>query len=321
MRKALFINADSSKPRCAVFQAGKIYGAAMQESKELEIEYMEVGDGSTLPDPTPYDAVIFNYQHLTMQIMPPEYFSYCKIAIGFLYEARSDPGSSPLHIDGLMAGQLFDVLISPDPTLESTPRAWGVPRVIPRLPLPTKLDPRGNYAPLIKTFGFPSPWKNLKGVVEMMNDEFTEATFQLSFSQASHQISTPLYERQIEAALALNEITKPGIHVEVIQGYKTDEELVAWLNDSDLNVFLSYPERGIQTGGALLASADMAISAQRPLLVSNNIEARHLAGCRDGNLSLKTAMQNEHQVRWFYNTWSPQEFAIRFDELVREYLP
>lgn len=319
MRKALFINADSSRPRCAVFQAGKIYGAAMQESKELELEYIEVGDGSTLPDPTPYDAVIFNYQHLTMQIMPPEYFSLCKTAIGFLYEARSDPGGSPLHIPGLMAGQLFDVIISPDPTLASTPTVWGMPRVISRLS-PPYLGQSGRSVPLIKTFGFPSPWKNLKGVVEMMNEEFEEAVFHLNFSPASHQDGTPLHERQIEAAIALKDTAKPGIAVVVTQEYKTDEELVTWLYDSDLNVFLSYPERGIQTGGALLASADMAISAQRPLLVSDNVEARHLTGCLDNNLSLKTAMQNEHQVRWFYNTWSPQEFAIRFDEHVKEYL-
>ena len=317
MRKALFINADSSKPHCAVFQAGKIYGAAMQESKELEIDYIEVGDGSTLPDPTLYDAVIFNYQHLTMQIMPPEYFSLCKIAIGFLYEARLDPSSSPLHIPDLMAGQLFDVLISPDPTFESTPKVWGMPRVIPRL-LPPYLGQSGRHVPLIKTFGFPSPWKNLSGVIEMMNDEFEEATFQLNFSRASHQEGTPLHERQIEAALALKDIAKPGILVEVTQEYKTDEELVAWLNDSDLNVFLSYPERGIQTGGALLASADMAISAQRPLLVSDSIEVRHLELAKGP--SLKEAMKNGRGIEYLYEVWSPENFAIKFDEHVREYL-
>ena len=321
MKKILFINADSAKPRCAVFQAGKIYADAMKFCKEIELAYFEFSSvGGFLPSPVNpivYDAVIFNYQHVTMQHIPPAYFSHCPVAIGFLYEARSDPFSSPMHIPGLQVGQLFDVLISPDPTLDSNPKVWGVPRVIPRL-LPESYKAPGNAYPVISTFGFPSPWKNLEGVIDMINAEFGNATFRLNFAPASHQEGTVLQKQQIDSAMDLRDLAGPGIKIEITQDYKTDEELVKWLAESDLNVFLSYPERGIQTGGALLASADMAISAQRPLFVSNNIEARHLEWCDFPTLTMAID-RGEYYTRRLYDLWSPENFAKAMDERIRDY--
>ena len=320
MKKVLFINADKDKSHCAVFQAGQIYGEALKLSKELDVEILEVGSASDpLPDPSAYDAVIFNYQHLTMEIIPPAYFSWCPVAIGFLYEARQVPHDSPMHFGDLKAGELFDILISPDPTLGSSKKVWGVPRVIPRFP--KMKDVLKNGPPWISTFGFPSPWKNLKGVVEMMNEEFEEATFRLNFASASHQDGTPLHERQLNAAKELQEIARPGINISVTQHYFNDSELNSWLSASDLNVFLSYEERGLQTGGALLASADAAIAARRPIMVSDNIEARHLSPYVCAK-TLKEAMNPNPlmvpPVQFLYDIWSPENFAGQIDKLVRE---
>jgi len=315
MRKILFINSDSAKPRCAIFQAGKIYADAMRLCKEFELTYTEVYTGGETPDLEGYDAVIFNYQHVSMQIMPPAYFSYCPVAIGFLYEARLDPADSPVHFGGLKAGELFDILISPDPTLVSMSKVWAVPRVIQRW--------RGERIPqditTISTFGFPSPWKDLKRVVEMMNEEFTEGIFRLNFSSASHQVDTDLQNMMIAIANELVFLAKPRIKILFTQEYMTDVGLVRWLSDSDLNVFLAKEERGIQTGGALLASADMAIAAQAPLLVSDNIEARHLKGCKWKSLK-EAIMYGAGATKYLYDIWSPENFASKMDEFVREYL-
>lgn len=322
MKKALFINADSSKPHCAVYQAGKAYGHAFGLCKELDVTYVELGSGEQLPEED-FDVGIFNYQHVTMQCVPPLLFNIFPTTMGFLYEARKNPSTSPVHFDNLQAGQLFDVLISPDPVLLSpnslmvgTEHIWGAPRVIPRF-MGTRDALPGT---VVSTFGFPSPWKDIKTVINKMNYEFNEATFRLNFAPASHQEGMSLHQQQIEIAREIAGMANPGIKVEVTDRYMEDAELVNWLAQSSVNVFLSYEERGIQTGGALLASADMAIASRAPLMVSDNIEARHLSPLMISEALKETIERGQPTVEALYQAWSPLNFADRIDKLVREYL-
>lgn len=317
MRKILFVNSDAAKPQCAIYQAGLIYSDALRLCESFDLTYYEASNGKAeyLPDPTGYDAVIFNYQHVSMSIMPPEYFSYCRVAIGFLYEARLKPELSPMHFGDQTCGQLFDIIMSPDPTLKSCQRIWGAPRVVPRFP-----DHRSNNNPVwIGTFGFPSPWKALDDVVRMMNDEYPEAIFRLNFAPASHQDGTGLREMMTEITNDLRRIARPGIEIRFTQNYMDRDLLIRWLAQNDLNVFMANEQRGIETGGALLASTDLAIAARQPIMVSPTLEARHIGRCAES--SLKMAIESTRgYVESLYNEWSPQNFAARVDELVRERL-
>ena len=318
MKKILFINSNSDMPRCAIFEAGRRYGAAMKLCKEFELEYAEVpADVDKLTTPLDqYDAVIFNYQHVASSIISPVVFNQARVAIGFLYEARLKPEESPMHFGDLMAGQLFDIILSPDPTLETTRRVWSVPRVVPRA---THLANIGNCVFLVSTFGFPSPWKQLGAVVDMLNDEYDEAVFRINFAPASWQEDTNLRavaEGQIDEA---QQRCKPGIRIEATNHYMTEESLINWLHESDVNVFLASPERGAQTGGALLASADLAISAQRPLLISDTVEARHFPSSLRGGFLCESALYSGI-VEHLYKLWSPKNFADAMDKLVRENL-
>ena len=327
MKKFLFINADRSLPQCAIFQAGKVYADALRLCTEFELEYHEVGsediDGEIINLPSPYDhdAVIFNYQHVSSKIIPPVYINSCPVAIGFLYEARQDPASSPLHFDDLLVGQVFDVIISPDPTLESSPRVWGTDRVIPRNVTSYTIN---NPYPVISTFGFPSPWKDLDTVVRMMCDEFKKATFRINYAPASHQQGMAVGGVSFEVMAfemidSLRHLIRPGIDISYTSKYMTDSELISWLSESSLNVFMAKEERGIQTGGALLASVDVAIAAMKPILVSNNIEARHLAGLYGDTLEY-SMIHSPSSVRHYYQTWTAENFAAKIDNLVRGYL-
>lgn len=328
-KKVLFLNADAAKPQCALYQAGKRYGAAMDYCEELDVTYYEVSSTQTetLPTPSDYDAVIFNYQHSSMKMMPGEYFSHCSLAIGFLYEARQKPQDSPMHFGDQTCGQLFDILISPDPTLESTPNIWATDRIVPRAPrfLPVILNGRH----IVSTFGFPSPWKKLDEVVRMMNAEFESGTFRLNFPRASHQEGTvnrdsqnDQYEDMLVLLAEVKALAKPGIEVVVTHDFMSEEELIQWLHQSDLNVFLSQETRAAETGGALLASADVAIAAQRPLMVSDNSETRHLKNFIFPDLT--TAIDSQKQLNLATElasaNCSPDNFARRIDECVNAFL-
>jgi hypothetical protein len=313
--KALFLNADASKQRCAIYQAGLIYSDAFKLCKELEITYAEISPGCKMPDPRPYDAVIFNYQHVSMSMLPPRYLDDCKKKIGFLYEARLYPLLSPTHFGNVACGAIFDHVITPDPTCESNRNVWSTGRVVPySADCACKNDP-----PVIGTFGFPSPWKNLSGVVEMLNDEYEQATFQINFAPASHQEGTGLQEYMRQCVLDLTKLSKPGVNVMFTEEYMTDDALVDWLSKNDLNVFMASEERGRITGGALLASTDIAIAARKPILVSKTLEARHLEGLTANSIHAAIA-ENGKEVRRLHAEWSPANFARQIDQYVLAYL-
>lgn len=302
--RVLFVNPNRTMPRCAVFQAGRIYADALSLCSSFEVEYREVGVGDVLPDPKAYDAVWVNYQHVTASCLPMAWMSACPVLVGFTYEARLRPELSPMHGDGVM-GDVFDLIVSPDPTLKSTGRVWGVPRVVPRTALPPQ---RENAVFTVSTFGFPSPWKDLASVVRRLNDEAERAVFRVNFSPGSWQEDTDLMAIAEAQAAEARALAKPGIAVRLSEVYMRDEELACWLAESDVNVFLARPERGEETGGALLASADWAIAARKPLLVSDTLEARHL----------RMFQRDPRCPVDLYDMWSPENFAGCVDKLMGE---
>lgn len=317
--KFLFLNADSSKPQCAVYQAGKIYAEALKLCETLEIRYVDVPapaqDAGILLNG--WDGIIFNYQHVTMQMLGENIFKLPLKRVGFFYEARSDPWSSPMHFN-CWPMDAFDTVISPDPTLSSTERCWGVPRVIPRNPAGDWIINDTTPTPIISTYGFPSPWKDLTTVIQMINEEYDTATFRMNFGHASHQENTELDRAWGKVCEELTKLAKPGIKVQFTRNYMSDEKLISWLASSDLNIFLASPVRGRITGGALLASTDLAITARAPIMVSDTVEARHLEGLKFKTLH-EAIQKGGEEVRRLYNLWSPKKFAARIDELVREY--
>lgn len=317
--KILFVNADAAKPQCAIYQAGKAAYDALRLSKAHEFSYFEITSGVTehMPDPTPYDAVLFNYQHVSMSMVPIEYFFACRRAIGYLYEARKEPQFSPTHFGpSINCDRLFTQIITPDPTLRYEDfyrRIISVPRIVPRAPVWMQ----HNDPVWVGTFGFPSPWKALDEVIMMMNEEFEHAVFRLNFAHASHQEGTPLHDMMMDSIDNLKKLAHPGIEVRVTTDYLDDSALIRWLAENDVNVFLAKEERSIQTGGALLASTDMAIAAQRPILVSRTEEARHLQLCATGSIK-KAIAHTMGYVEQYYEDWSPEKFARSIDRQLRE---
>lgn len=313
--RALFLNADASKPNCALYDAGITYAEAFRLCKNLDVTCEDIGSETGLPDPTKYDLVIFNYQHVTCQFIPLEYFQACKKAAAFLYEARLDPAQSPTHVPGIP----FSILISPDPTLETRSGVWSAPRVIPRHEFNPKALPLGG-PPIISTYGFPSPWKDFDAVIRHLNDDFDEAIFRVNFPLNSHQVGTGLPEMMRKLAMEIPVRLKNGITFQYSENLMSRPELIDWLTASDLNVFLAKAERGAITGGALLASTDLAIAARAPLMVSDTVEARHLSQFKYGRMREAICEQNVDDVRELYNRWSPEAFAEVIDRHVEQYL-
>lgn len=316
MKKALFLNSDRRKPICALYQAGLNYAQAMSTCQNLQVTYCDAPPDDPRINISQYDVLIFNYQHVTCQWMPPEIFSVDIPKWAFLYEACQQPDiQTPTHT-GQNIMEMFDKILVPDPTLTSSESIWGLPRVVPRHS--EFKDPGLGSEISVGTFGIPSPWKDISGLIRMMNQEYSEATnavLRMQFSHGSHQEGTQLDREWDGYLFELAKKLRPGIRMEVNREYMSQEDLITWLSGNHLNAFLASPERGRITKGALLASTDIAIAAGRPIIVSDTVEARHLKDLIAPTLSRAMA-HNGSVVKDLYHRWSPENFASYLDRLV-----
>ena len=129
-----------------------------------------------------------------------------------------------------------------------------------------------------------------------------------------------MHEAMGDLAKDMRTAFKPEIAMEFTQEYMDRQELVNWLGQSDLNIFLATPERGEITGGALLASTDLAITSRAPLMVSKTLEARHLQQFMYETITEAICEQNAQDVEAAYEAWSPEAFAASIDEHAEKYL-
>lgn len=328
MIKTLFINADTENLQCSIYENGLKYSSALRDfSRVVELKFIDTHDGSNIPPYGDYDLILFNYQDNVMKNIPP----------GQIFRAHENGRKSmafisdmaynaPWYIDthwktfNIEPYMVFDYLGVPDPSLEEDfdDRVCALPRVCRRFNAtdrPVNLD-----NPVISTYGFPSVFKPIYPMVEYINKEFDKATFRLHMPTCSYQ---PQEFRDMAAKVLAKskEVAKNGITVEYSEDWKTKGEIIQWLNESDLNIMIPDPSRPALTRGALPATIDDLVSAQRPIAINESIEMRHLLEYVKPypDYSLKEIMENgNEQVKLAYEEWSAENFASVFDKFISE---
>ncbi len=105
----------------------------------------------------------------------------------------------------------------------------------------------------------------------MIINQFEEATLRLHipFAEFGDRDGQQARCRIAECEMELH---GTGINLEYSHEHKTQEELVNWLSYNDLNVFNCIPTHG----RGISSSIDYALSARRPIGVSNSEMYRHL---------------------------------------------
>lgn len=335
MIRTLFVNADSQKTQCSLYENGIKYSHALTYSSMIALTYCDAHDDKDLPNFEDFDLIIWNYQDNTMRNITPEVLFSASNGKRKSMAIISDMAfNAPWFIDvhwqktaihpftkqvNLSPEQVFDFMGVPDPTMEmDDERVCVLPRVCRRVDVPVR--PVNMNNPIISTYGFPSIFKPIYPIVELLNAEFEEATFRIHMPTCSHQ--RPEF-RQIaaDADTESKKLAKNGIKIEYSEDWKTPDGIIHWLADSDLNILIADPKRPELTRGALPASIDNTISAQRPLAVHNSIEMRHVMEYVDPYpiKSFKEIMElGCAPTVKMYEDWSPKAFAAAFDQFIKE---
>ena len=281
--KFLFVNTQPAQ--CSIHESGKQIFAALDNSPYWDIIYTEISDldrsallekriafhdGTDLGE---FDAYIFNYHDITMRnahringqlqagLDPSILTALPAPVFGIILEVEPNNPWPRLHED------VFNGYFVIDPTLEyPDPRFIACPRP---LPLPVQYHYTEPDRPVIGSFGFPTRDKSFDKIVEAVNAEFDSAVVRINIPHATFADDKDTEFNAI--ANACYSKAKPGIEVIITREFFTDQELIRWCAENTLNIFLYSRDMP-----GLAAVTDQAISAGRPLAVSDNRTFRHI---------------------------------------------
>jgi len=289
MKTMHFIN--SKQKQCGIYQYGlRIYTIL---SRHIDIEYHEVG---TLDE---YLRAIAPIQHRVVLL------NYHSVLFEFLHVSYQCPSIKYYYLwhEGALGPIRPGHMFHSDPTAEN-----GIPRPL-SITCDDQVHPPTDFSnPVIGSFGFGSPTKGFDAIVRKVQEEFDTATvrFVIPFNEAYD----PYGDYAKAAADACRRaVTKPGITLEISHDFLTDDEIIVFLGQNDVNMFLY---TGRNEGRSCSSVVDFAICANRPLAVSTSEMFRHVY--KDDICSEKRTIREiiefgTDHVKALRSKWSHQALA------------
>lgn len=308
--------------QCGVHEFGKNVAETIKSSSKYNFIYAECGSMDDLRkaiDQHQPAAIIYNYYASTLpwlreKIIHKTFRSLNKdIAvpqIGIMHEVTQEKAN-------LADTVLFDYHIAPDPTLLlKNPIVYKTGRLIPRYDNRFTLP----EIPVIGSFGFATPNKGFEDVVRAVDKEFDSAVIRFNIPSADFgDKDGSNAKRIVEACRQL--ITKPGIKLDVSHDFLSKNQVLAFLAQNTLNVFLYQDKRG----RGISSTTDYALAVDRPVAVSDSIMFRHLHHVEPsvvyGRASLKDIINHgTSPLKILIRDWDESNLTWEYERIVNSVL-
>lgn len=169
---------------------------------------------------------------------------------------------------------MFDALLCDNDTLDATHNTSVF--IMPRcLPVTTReLNTEKHDIPWIGYQGFGFETKGISQIAQHVVREFDEALIRLhmpcSYFMDPHGTRARQRVHEVQSII----VHKPGIHLNVSFEYKSDDELIYWLSENDVNCYFfdNLP------GSGIASSPDYALAARKPIAIKQSHMLRHMWG-------------------------------------------
>ena len=295
----LFYN--TKKANCSIYESGLMVYEALKYGSAYTIDYLEHPIDNVLSFGH-YDFIVFNWHHQTTPDITQDVLSAINVP-KYTIVTECAPDNPAPHTP-----KWFDGYLVLDPTVEDKGKIWGMPRPLE----PHNPEPRPTRAiPVIGSFGFATAGKRFDLIIEQASKEFYKSVVRFNIAPATYVHGSA--EVSLAVFLQSHAVSFPNVKLEITADYLTKHELIEWCAYNDLNAFFYYRN---MTG--LAAVTDQAISAQRPLLVSEDYTFRHIHAYMDPypKMSMEKALMDVGPVRRMYEDWHPTQFAKKFEEIL-----
>jgi hypothetical protein len=310
MKKIVLITNHKDK-ECGVYQYGKRFSSILLEasSNEYEYHYLELDNKKDfiekVSDISP-DIVIHNYLNITM----PWYDFDC---FNLLKKEKIPQG---LIVHNIGYANIFDFFIHQHPFYPQN----GVNHPAPRPLFKYNSKKReSRKIPKINTFGFAFLFKKYENIVEIINQSFDQAEINM------HLTISKFFPNNGELdeikKLCNSKITKDGIKLNITSDFKSDQDILDFLDDADLNIFLY---KNYDNYNGISSVIDYALSVKRPIAVCKSNMFSHINNilpsiCIEDSGIQKIIENGTKPLEHFYDMWSNKNFVESLEQTFNIY--
>jgi len=271
VEKKRIVLVNHKREVCGVYQYGLSFFNNIKNSSAYIFDLIEANSeeefNQQIHQKQKPSALIVNYHPTTIPWVTRNWVLQRKVPIfGLMHEFD--------YVSAHSIGEdLFDFRFLPDPSIISrASNVFPITRSLPdigglNLP-PAKED---SDIPIIGSFGFATPGKGFGRLVKMVQRDFDRAKIRLHIPPSFFSDPTGEAARKVEKDCR-DLIEKKGIELEVFNSFASNSDIVKFLNQNTINLFLYNQQRGRGISSVI----DFAILSQKPFGVSDCSMFRHL---------------------------------------------
>ena len=335
MKTVLFIS--HKKSQCGVYVPSLYITDAIQYSKKynfVRVECESLDELKMAIVTCSPSAIIYNYMPILFPFMADGTYRLAPMfagitQIGIIHDVSQGMAEGVrAYKDGFVPGvsssitAMFDYYIALDPTIGVvSPIVQGIGRLIPtyqnNFPKPDKLT--------VGSYGFGTPGKGFDRLVPLVESEFDEAVIRINIPASTFCDPTGTQAGAI-ATHCHAQVTKPGIQLITTHNYWGEVEVMDFLAQSTVNVFL-YEDMGVRGIASVL---DMAIAVKRPIALSDSVMYRHVLdavpsicvlkndpGSSVPQTTLRAVVENGFApLQGHYDKWTTANYIRSYEEIV-----
>jgi len=310
--RVLLVNTNSKQ--CGIYQFGYNIGKVLTNftSNTNEYFYEEPGnleDFQLALNRTKADIVVINYVPGLMSYVHNHVPCPAKIYINIIHE----PGQFQ-HLKSSCNPYYFSHGFYANTTLKEEPGFFPLPRLIPPL---NAVEYVNKDVPKIGAFGFGFLSRGWLQTIDRVQDEFDTADicFHMPFNSVvdldgkTHALNTE--------KLCNEKTLKPGITLKITHDFLSTSQVVEWLGQNTVNLFLYQEKNKI----GISSSVDFALSARRPIGISSSpmfdhlLDVKHLI-CLDSNKIQDIIDRGPSVLEPYLLKWKESEFFLKFENLI-----
>lgn len=298
---------------CGVYQYGKRVAEVLKKSKNHNFIHLELDSHEDLDheiEKYSPNFIIYNWTGGTMPWVTPE--TVQKLREGGIKQFLI------VH-NTWNYSKFFDGYLHQHPYWKDVDNInFAIPRPLPFFN--KKETNKSSDAIRIGSFGFGLVNKYFDEVCRIVNEQFddrVEIRLHLTsgaFAGSNQNIS---HVKQI----CYNNITKPNINLNITTDFISDDELLGFLSENDLNIFFyqDYPDYN-----GISSVIDYALAVEKPIAINKSSMYSHILDCNPSicveDRYLKDIISDGFvPLQERKNSWSHKNFIYTFEKIIEKF--
>ncbi len=304
---------NHSVKNCGVYQYGKRFGNIAKKSKHHNFIYLEIDSESEFHNfyiKYKPKAIIYNYLSGTMPWLTEEIVqSYRNIGV-----------KQYLIVHNVGYSRFFDYYLHQNPyhdRIDSNNFALARPLFDY---IPTQIKKESSDILHIGSFGFGFRVKYFDQICRIINQQLSYKQVQINLHLTSSHFCPNANDIDSIKKDCLNAITHDNIKLNMTHDFLTDQQMLDFLYNNDLNIFFYQNYSGYN---GISSTVDYALSVKKPLAICRSNMFSHILDvqpsiCVENNSLLNIINNGFTPLEEKYNSWTNEKFIHTLENIIQK---